>query len=311
MSELDWRRFEKRLVAAHVAADPPLSPEIWHGVEAAIVARPRRSIWLALSALVVIAAALVLALMPSRAPAPIPNPVPTPVPTPNPAPTPAPVPNPVPLPNPNPVPPPEPVVLNAVLQTRRPITFAISSDAARIELEPCRGRFVNVTVLGGPAAALSLAEIDGGRRVEPRFDGGAVLHGGVAHILVPADTHLIVTSSAGPVVVRGLGGPMSIVTEGGDVRVDTSSHLDPRVTVTTDTGAVIWSGRCGSACRVDARSRAGDITLRAQHRAAFTRGAATARSATGLVSQEELTCTDPQCTSSPLPWRQAAPGKGH
>jgi hypothetical protein len=196
-----------------------------------------------------------------------------------------------------------------VLQTRRAVTFAISADGGRIEVEPCRGRFVNVTVLDGPHQTLELIERD--RRVEARFDGRPVLSGGVAHILVPADTHLVISTGTGPVVVRGLGGPMEIDTRSGEVRVDTSSRLDPAVTVTSDDGAITWSGRCGRGCRVDARSRTGDITLRAPDRAAFTRGAVRGESQTGRVHLEELTCTDPRCSSSPLPWRQPAAGKNH
>ena len=58
--ELAWRRFEKRLAAAHAEADPPLSPEVWHGVETALSApsapRHRYGVWLALGALVLAAA---------------------------------------------------------------------------------------------------------------------------------------------------------------------------------------------------------------------------------------------------------------
>ncbi|HWM85294.1 MAG TPA: hypothetical protein VNO33_05635 [Kofleriaceae bacterium] len=294
-AELGWRRFERRLVEAHVEADAPLSPDVWRGVEAALVARPpRHALWLALGALVLAAAALVVALLPTqRAPEPrrvAVSPEPSPPPSPS---------------------PPGPAVLNAILQTRRPITFAITADAARIEVEPCGGRFVNLTALGGSHRELQLVEREAGRRVEARFDGGPVIAGGVVHLLVPADTRLVISTRTGPVVVRGLGGPMEIDTQSGDVQLDTAPRLDPDVAVTSDSGSIRWSGRCGRRCRVDARSRSGDVTLRAPSRAPFERGAARAESQTGQTSLQELECADPRCSSPPLPWRQPAASRDH
>jgi hypothetical protein len=199
--------------------------------------------------------------------------------------------------------------LNQVLETTRAVTFAIAADAGRIEVEPCKGRFVNVTVLDSPHRALQLVVRE--RRVEARFDGGALLASGVAHVLVPADTHLIIATRSGPVVVRGLGGPMEIDTRSGEVRVDTSSRTDPVVTMVSDSGAVGWQGRCGRGCRIDARSRIGDVTLRTPDPSVFTQGAARGESQAGRVHLEELTCADSRCSSSPLPWRQVAPGKEH
>src|SRR6185436_2535874 len=99
------------------------------------------------------------------------------------------------------------------------VTFVMTADAGRIEVEPCLGRFVNVTVLDSPHRALQL--VVEGRRVEARLDEGALL-AGVAHVMVPADTHLVISTRSGPVVVRGLGGPMEIDTQSGDVRIDTA-----------------------------------------------------------------------------------------
>jgi hypothetical protein len=201
------------------------------------------------------------------------------------------------------------VTLNQVVETTRAVTFAMTADAGRIEVEPCLGRFVNVTVLDSPHRVLRLAVQ--GRRVEARLDEGAVLAAGVAHVLVPADTHLVISTRSGPVVVRGLGGPIEIDTQSGEVRVDTAARLDPTATIVSDSGAIAWQGRCARGCRVEARSRTGDVTLRAPDRSPFTRGAVRGESAAGTVHLEELTCTDPRCSSSPLPWRQPAAGSGH
>jgi hypothetical protein len=315
MNERDWQRLERRLIEAHAAADPPLSSAIWRGVEATLAGRPaRRGLRFAMGAVVALAAAGValwclpmepvrpeVARRSSLSPAPSP-----------PSPT-------------SPSPPPPPSIsstgsneessakpapaLNQVIETTRTVTFAIAADAGRIEVEPCLGRFVNVTVLDSPHRALRL--VAQGRRVEARFDDGAVLAAGVAHVMVPADTHLIISTRSGPVVVRGLGGPMEIDTQSGEVRADTAPRLDPSVTITSDSGAIAWQGRCGRGCRVDARSRAGDITLRAPDRSPFNRGAARGESREGRIHLEELTCTDPRCSSSPLPWRQPAAGKSH
>jgi hypothetical protein len=311
MNERDWQRLERRLIGAHAAADPPLSSAIWRGVEAGLAARPaRRGLRFAMGVGVALAAAGValwcLPMEPvrpevvSRRPLLAPSPPSSP-----------------------PSPPPSissagsngessskpAVTLNQVIETTRAVTFAIAADAGRIEIEPCLGRFVNMTVLDSPHRALRL--VAQGRRVEARFDDGAVLAAGVAHVMVPADTHLIISTRSGPVVVRGLGGPMEIDTQSGEVRADTAPRLDPVATITSDSGAIAWQGRCGRGCRVDARSRAGDITLRAPDRAAFNRGAARGESREGRVHLEELTCTDPRCSSSPLPWRQPAAGKSH
>lgn len=299
MNELAWRRLEHKLAEDHAAADPPLSPAIWRGVETALAAPPaRRGVWLALGVVVLAAAGLVLWLSPRPVPAPSP-PATVPV---------VQLPAPPPVPPAPPAPPPVPAepaqVLNQVIEPRGTVTFAIASDAGRIEIEPCRGRFVNVTVLDSPHHRLELVER--GRRVEVRFDGGPALAAGVAHILVPADTHVVVATRSGAVIVRGLGGPMEIDTESGELRLDTAPRLDPVVTATSDSGAITWRGRCGGGCRVEAHSRTGDITLRAPDPAAFTRGAAHGDSQTGRVHLEELTCTDPRCSSSPLPWRQPA-----
>jgi hypothetical protein len=206
------------------------------------------------------------------------------------------------------------IVLNQVLETSSVVTVVISADAGRLEIEPCRGRFVNVTVLDSPHQRRELAVR--GRRVEARFDGGAVMTGGVAHILVPADTHLVLSTRTGVVVVRGLGGPLEIDTQSGEVQVDTAPRIDPDVTIVTDSGAIAWQGRCGRGCRVDARSQTGDITLRAPEPAVFTpgaarRGVARAESSAGHVHLEKLTCADPRCSSSPLPWRRSAAAPGH
>lgn len=307
MNDLAWQRREHRLVEAHVAADPPVSPEIWRGVEAAIAPRPRsrrRELWLAMGVVVLAAAGVAVWFLPDKSrldPArderaePSPAMVPVPDPTIDRAPdvvAPAP-------PAPAPA-----MVLNQVLEPRGPVTVVIAATAGRIEVEPCRGRFVNVTVLDSPHHRLAL--VAQGRRVEVRLDDGAVLEGGVAHVLVPADTHLVIATQTGDVVVRGLGGPMEIDTKSGALVLDTGPRTNPAVTAVSDTGAITWRGRCGRGCRVDARSRTGDITLRAQDPAAFTRGAARASSEAGHISLEELTCTDPLCSSSPLPWRQAA-----
>ncbi len=301
MNDLAWRRLEHRLVEAHAAADPPLSPEVWRGVEAALATRPaRRGRRLAMGIVVLVAAGVALWFLPAKQSAPVAV-VTQPVAPPEPVVAP-----PVRVPEP---PPPPAVVLNQVLDTRGPVTFAIVTDAGRVELEPCRGRFVNVTVLDSPHRSLELVARD--RRVDVRLDGGAVMTGGVAHILVPADTHLIVSTRSGSVVVRGLGGPMEIDTRSGELRVDTAPRVDPLVTLVSDSGPITWRGRCGGGCRVDARSRTGDLTLRAADKAAFTRGAVRGESQTGRVHLEELTCTDPRCASSPLPWRQPAAGQPH
>lgn len=303
MNELAWRHLEHKLAEDHAAADPPLSPAIWRGVEATLAAPPaRRGVWLALGVVVLAAAGLVLWLSPHPLPAPPPPPAVAP-PAQTLAPPPAPPMTPPPV-TPPPVTAAPAQTLNQVVLPRGAVTFLIASDAGRIELEPCRGRFVNVTVLGSPHRRLELVEHD--RRVEARFDGGPAMAAGVAHILVPADTHVVVSTRSGAVIVRGLGGPMQIETGSGELQLDTAPRLDPSVTASSDTGAITWRGRCGAGCRVEAHSRTGDITLRAPDPAAFTRGAAHGDSQTGRVHLEELTCTDPRCSSSPLPWRQPA-----
>jgi hypothetical protein len=196
-----------------------------------------------------------------------------------------------------------------VLEPARAVTFVMAADAGRIEIEPCRGRFVNVTVLDSPHRSLEL--VQSGRRVEVRLDGGALLASGVAHVLVPADTHLILSTRSGPIVVRGLGGPMEIDSQSGEVRVDSAPRADPQLTIASDSGAIAWQGRCGKGCRVEARSRLGDITLRAPDRSVIARGAVRGQSERGRVDFEELICTDSRCASSPLPWRQLVPGQGH
>ncbi len=299
MNELDWRRLENRLVEAHRAADPPLSPVVWRGVARAQAGRgPRRGLWLAMGASVLAAAAAVaLWSLPETTPPPSPA---------MPQPSPSVMPAPAPAPAPPPVEPPTVPLLNIVLETRGAVTFALSVDAGRIELEPCRGRFVNITLLDSPHRQIELHQRE--RRVEVALDGGAVMRGGVAHILVPADTHLVLSTRRGAVIVRGLGGPMEIDTVSGEVQIDTASRRDPSVRVTSDSGEITWRGRCGRGCRVEARSHSGDITLRASDRAAFTRGAARGESQTGRVHLEEISCTEPRCSSSPLPWRQPAAG---
>jgi hypothetical protein len=334
MNELDWRRLERRMIEAHVAADPPLSREIWRGVEALLADRrpARRKLRLALGVVVLAAAAVVLWLLPRmQGGEPVTRSAEPSAATASNAPTgetratpgegssgsvgssgpaagstgassgTARAPELVP-----------PVTLNQILEPKGAVTFVMSAHAGRIEIEPCRGRFVNVTVLDSPHRTLALIARD--RRVEVQLDGGA-LTSGVAHILVPADTHLVLETRSGPIVVRGLGGPIEITTDSGEASVDSASRSDPAMTITTDTGAIAWRGRCGRRCRVEARSRTGDITLRSLDPGAFTRGAARAESQAGTVHLEELPCTDlrtdPRCSSSPLPWRQAAPNNGH
>jgi hypothetical protein len=342
MNERHWERLERQLIEAHVAADRPPPGKIWRGVEAALAARrARRGVGLALGAVVLATAAIVaLWFLPgslrasrtsggtamrhtitpaegssdrtaSGAPGLVASAKPaaggvsaggasaggasaagraSATDTASAMGTAA-------------------RPLNQVIEPTRAVTFVMAADAGRIEIEPCRGRFVNVTVLGSPHRSLELAVE--GQRVEVRLDGGAMLASGVAHVLVPADTHLVLSTRSGPIVVRGLGGPMEIDSQGGEVRVDRAPRADPRVTITSDGGAIAWQGRCGSGCRVDARSRLGDITLRAPDRSVFARGAVRGQSEQGRVHLEELTCTDPRCSSSPLPWRQLAPGQGH
>jgi hypothetical protein len=304
MNDLAWQRRENRLVDAHRAADPPLSPELWRGIEVAIAARPpRRGPWLAMGVVVLVAAGVAVWFLPSKSSpvasvvVPVVASVQLPVAEPAPAAVPAPPPA-VPA-----------IVLNQVVETRGAVTVVIAATAGRIEIEPCRGRFVNVTALDSPHQRLELVER--GRRIEARFDGGPALDGGVAHVLVPADTHLVISTQTGAVVVRGLGGPIEVDTQSGALRLDTAPRLDPVVTAVSDSGAITWQGRCGRGCRVDARSRSGDISLRASDPAAFTRGAARGESAAGHVFLEELTCTDPRCSSSPLPWRQPAGDASH
>jgi hypothetical protein len=311
MNDLAWQRRENRLVDAHRAVDPPLSPELWRGVEMAIVARPpRRALWLAMGVAVLVAAGVAVWFLPSKSSpvasvvAPVVASVQLPVVQP---PVAEPVPPAVVAPR---APPAVPaVVLNQVVETRGAVTVVIAATAGRIEIEPCRGRFVNVTALDSPHRRLELVER--GRRIEARFDGGPALDGGVVHVLVPADTHLVISTQTGAVVVRGLGGPIEVDTQSGALRLDTAPRLDPVVTAVSDSGAITWQGRCGRGCRVDARSRSGDISLRASDPAAFTRGAARGESTAGHVFLEELTCTDPRCSSSPLPWRQPAGDAGH
>jgi hypothetical protein len=296
MNELAWRQREKQLVEAHAAADPPLSPDIWRGVEARLAQvdrRPRgRVAWLAM-AVAAVAAAVALWWLPRESRAPV-VPLVAPV-----------LPPPIVIPPP-PSPPAPSVVLNQVLETTGPVTVAITADAGRLEIEPCRGRFVNITLLDSPHQRLAIVERN--HRLELELDAGQVLTSGVAHILVPADTHLILTTRSGPVVVRGLGGPLEVTTDSGEVQVDTAPRKDPAAAITTITGAITWRGRCTGRCRVDARSRSGDITLRTPHQAAFASGAIRGTSESGRVVQQEIQCTDPQCLSSPLPWRQGALG---
>jgi len=299
MNEPEWQRLEERLVEAHRAAEPQVPPALWRGVEAALAARvPRRGSWPAMAMVVLVAACLVLWFLPAtpRGPGGVVAPRTPPTervrdaglrtpPPPPPPPARATVPS-----------------LSIVLPTTAAVTFAMSVDAGRVELEPCVDRFINVTLLDGPHHDIALHEVD--HRVEVELDGGHVMQGGVAHILVPTDTHLVLSTRNGAVVVRGLGGRMEIDTVTGDVTLDTAARLDPSVTVTTDSGAIAWRGRCGTGCRVAATSRTGDITLRASDRTAFTSGAVHGESRTGRVRLEELTCRDPLCSSSPLPWRQ-------
>ena len=60
MNERDWERLERRLIDAHVGADPPLSRKIWQGIEAGLVVQPaRRGLRLGMGIVVVVAAAAV------------------------------------------------------------------------------------------------------------------------------------------------------------------------------------------------------------------------------------------------------------
>lgn len=341
MTERDWQRLERKLIDAHIAADAPLSDKIWRGVESALTARrSRRGAGLALGAVVLATAAIVaLWFLPAEPrwwraddarqvpsgtavePTTAAGAAPTGIggtatasaagqagsgaggPASAVGETPA-VPSVAEAAGVRAGPP-----LNQVLEPARAVTFVMAADAGRIEIEPCRGRFVNVTVLDSPHRSLELAQ--SGRRVEVRLDGGALLASGVAHVLVPADTHLILSTRSGAIVVRGLGGPMEIDSQSGEVRVDSAPRADPQLTIASDRGAIAWQGRCGKGCRVEARSRAGDITLRAPDRSVFARGAVRGQSERGGVHLEELTCTDSRCASSPLPWRQPALGQGH
>jgi hypothetical protein len=311
MTEIDWRRLEQRLAGDHAAADPPLSPAVWSRVDARIAAAragrpPRRRAWLAAAAAATAVLVAGVAALWLVRPAPVEVaavPAPRPAPTVTPAPAPAP-------PAPPPATPPRPpsIVLNQVIEPRAQVTVAITADAGRIEIEPCRGRFVNVTVLDSSHRSLALVERD--RRVELRFDRGPVMADGVAHVLVPADTHLVIATRSGAVVVRGLGGPIEIDSASGEIQVDTAPALDPSAVLHSDSGPIRWQGRCGRRCRVEATSRAGDIALRAPDPAVFTRGAVRGDSRSGRVHLEQLTCTDPRCSSSPLPWRADGPGHG-
>ncbi|HSS02841.1 MAG TPA: hypothetical protein VLM79_37525 [Kofleriaceae bacterium] len=335
MTERDWQRLERNLIDGHTAADAPLSDKIWRGVESTLAARrSRRGIGFALGAVVVAAAAIVaLWFLPGEppwwragdarvvqvgsaaeattatgaAPSRIEG---------TPAATgagtaatgvggQAATPSVAAAAGVRVAGPP----LNQVLEPARAVTFVMAADAGRIEIEPCRGRFVNVTVLDSPHRSLEL--VQSGRRIEVRLDGGAQLASGVAHVLVPADTHLILSTRTGPIVVRGLGGPMEIDSQSGEVRVDSAPRVNPQLTIVSDSGAIVWQGRCGNGCRVEARSREGDITLRAPDRSVMARGAVRGQSERGGVHFEELICTDSRCASSPLPWRQLAPGQGH
>jgi hypothetical protein len=314
MTERDWQRFERKLIDAHIAADAPLSDKIWRGVESALTARrSRRGAGVALGAVVLAAAAIVaLWFLPAEPPwwrvgearvdqagSAVGGPAAIAV---GEAAATRSAPD---VAGARTAGPP----LNQVLEPARAVTFVMAADAGRIEIEPCRGRFVNVTVLDSPHRSLEL--VQSGRRVEVRLDGGALLASGVAHVLVPADTHLILSTRSGPIVVRGLGGPMEIDSQSGEVRVDSAPRADPQLTIASDSGAIAWQGRCGKGCRVEARSRLGDITLRAPDRSVIARGAVRGQSERGRVDFEELICTDSRCASSPLPWRQLAPGQGH
>jgi len=314
MNEQGWQRLERRLIDAHVAADRPLSGAMWRGVEAGLAARPaRRGVRLAMGVVVALAAAgVALWVLPTAPVRPEVNRTSQVLPSPSPSPSLAPV----------PVSPPSlsstgsnaelpskaANTLEQVIQTTRAVTFVMTADAGRIEVEPCLGRFVNVTVLDSSHRALQL--VVEGRRVEARLDEGALL-AGVAHVMVPADTHLVISTRSGPVVVRGLGGPMEIDTQSGDVRIDTAPRLDPLVSVRSESGAITWQGRCVGSCRIDARSHSGSVTARTPDASAITRGAIRSDGLGNRLHFEEMTCTEPRCSSSPLPWRQPAAAKGH
>lgn len=314
VDELAWRRLEQRMAADHAAGDPPLPPELWRGVAARIAApRPqsRSTGRLALGAIVLAAAAgVALWYLPPRA-----GSVQATAPTaeriaagsaPDEPAIPATTAS-TPVPSSVPPPPPPPAVsrppLNQVLETEGPVTVVITSDAGRIEVEPCRGRFVNVTVLDSSHRRLALRQR--ARRVDVAFDGGA-LADGVAHVLVPSDTHLVISTKRGDVIVRGLGGPLEVDTQSGAIRVDSAPRLAPSVQLTSESGDLHWQGLCTGRCRIEATSRSGNITLRSADPSAFTRGSARASSESGRIHLEELTCSDPRCSSPPLPWRSGA-----
>lgn len=323
MNDLAWARRESRLIEAHAAADPPLSPALWRGLEARLAGRPRRrSAWLGVAVAVLAAAVgVVLWLAPGDAGAPPGRAATAAV---EPAGTaPAPIAPIAPIgavpgvpgapAEPGHVaevgaPGPQRRLLNQVMETRGPVTVVIQAGAGRVEVEPCGGRFVNATVLGSSHSELALVERRG--RIAVELDGGLAMADGVAHVMVPRDTRLIITTHSGGVVVRGLGGPLQVTSQSGNLQLDTAPSSAPDVSATTETGAIRWQGRCGRGCRVAARSDTGDITLRASDPAAFTRGAARAESARGQVHLERLTCDHPRCVSPPLSWRSPA-GQGH
>jgi hypothetical protein len=96
----------------------------------------------------------------------------------------------------------------------RPATLSLSVGEATVDVGPCGGGEVHVTVSDTPHGALALRAQPGpggrGERVELRADEGSVLESGRAHVLVPRGTRLEVTTSAGEQFVTEVTAPTRV-----------------------------------------------------------------------------------------------------
>ncbi|HEU4534880.1 MAG TPA: zf-HC2 domain-containing protein [Polyangiaceae bacterium] len=198
-SELAWLRAERRLADEHARDDASPPPELWHAVASRVGLAPvkaRRAVRPAHGVLLVALASAALAIASWPRPRP-----------------PALAPDGGSIVRPEPPPPaalassrpaPEPVVLRALNVSKavaRPITLSLGVGEATVDVSPCGGNEVSVTLSDTRHDSLSLQTRPGpggrGERVELLVDDGLRLESGQARVSVPRGTRLEVITSAG------------------------------------------------------------------------------------------------------------------
>lgn len=184
-----------------------------------------------------------------------------------------------------------------------PVRLRVRAVGANISVVAGPPQLLSVRATAADATRVELRK-ESADSYEVLFDGNATLRNGHVVATVPPKSEIEIQTTTGSIsvsalsgiarvrstvgdisIVRGgqvearsISGHVTIIDADGETRIDTVSGpaqvsalrgVTPTLRFASTSGALDWSGGCGSRCRIEARTMSGPITLRLRKESSF------------------------------------------